>query len=137
MKQFVLTIATMFAVTTSAQSVEIKDEMLIIQDSIIITKGQTLVIGEPSQENGHAYITEQLGFTKAITDIKDSQLGKYGVKSNKSALAGEEVRVMKWKRKGNKRRGYKFTLIVALANRTFKIVVPQAFNKKEVLQSEE
>lgn len=118
--------------TVSAQQM-LDKETLKVNDTLTIRVGETLILGEPSKDNDYAFVTEQLGFSKIVSDVKSDKLGILGVQTEKESISGNEVRILKFKSKGSKKRGYVFTAIVSLANRTFSISVPQAIEKAEVL----
>lgn len=124
----------LIAVSTTVSAQQMLDkETLKVNDTLTIKVGETLILGEPSKDNDYAFVTEQLGFSKIVSDVKSDKLGILGVQTEKESISGNEVRILKFKSKGSKKRGYVFTAIVSLANRTFSVSVPQAIEKAEIL----
>lgn len=132
MRNLMMTALIAVSTTVSAQQM-LDKETLKVNDTLTIKVGETLILGEPSKDNDYAFVTEQLGFSKIVSDVKSDKLGILGVQTEKESISGNEVRILKFKSKGNKKRGYVFTAIVSLANRTFSVSVPQAIEKAEIL----
>lgn len=132
MKKLIFT--ALIAVSTTIGAQEMLDkETFKVNDTLTLRTGQTLILGEPSKNDNYAFVTEQLGFSKIVSDVKSDKLGGFGVQTQKESISGNEVRILKFKSKGNKKRGYVYTAIVSLANRSFKVSMPQAIEKAEIL----
>ena len=136
MRNLILTALIAVSTTVGAQEM-VNKEKLKVNDTLTIEVGQTLILGEPSKGDDYAFVTEQLGFSKIVADVKADKLGGFGVKTAKESISGNEVRILKFKSKGNKKRGYVFTAIVSLANRTFSVSVPQAIENLEIFIEKE
>ena len=132
MKKLILT--ALIAVSTTVSAQELLDkETLKVNDTLTLKTGQTLILGEPSKEDNYAYITERLGISKIAKDFKSDKLGGFGVKTENQSITGNEVKILKFKKQGSKKRGFTYTAIISLANRTFKVSIPQAIEKLEIL----
>lgn len=136
MKNLILTALIAVSTTVSAQEM-LNDETFKVNDTLTIEVGQTLILGEPSKGEDYAYISEKLGFSKIVSDVKSDKLGGFGIQTHKESISGNEVRILKFKSKGNKKRGFVYTATVSLANRTFNVSLPQAIENLEIFTEKE